>query len=439
MEIVKKNILSIICGVVAILAIVASFVPLGSYASELQGKLDKSKSNAESLSGLLSKQRSKPILSPDSATAEPLGTFPNDAVIAAGKITTGKVEAESQRMRDRAEKMNVHSPLVPGSLPQPNAGIDIVYRESYTKLFTPGINGELPPVIKSTQGHPPLKPTTPPSELRLTQAKFEADAKIRAENEAKGPGGQVTNAAYVNDLLAQMQRELPEKLRQEAANTGLVYVDPVSLQMNRQMATLPPGSRPEARTIWWSQVQLWVQQDVLNAIADMNAGKTSVLDAPVKHLFNVSVLETFTGQPGSTPGVAMTDPLAGNPDGALTKVPTMSLTGRTSNALYDVIYFDMTIDVEASQLANFIRMMSNKRLMFVRELTINSVDSAGELAKGYYYGPNPVAHAVLHCEELLMRKWATPLMPATVKQVLGVTDQPPAGGAVPMTPTAMAQ
>ena len=438
MEIVKKNILSIICGVVAILAIVASFMPLGSYTSELQEKLNKSKSNAEALNGLLSKQRSKPILSPDSATAEPLVTFPNEAVIEAGKITTGKVEAESQRMRDVAEQMNVHAPLVPGSLPQPSAGIDIVYRETYSRLFTPGVNGELPAVIKSTQGHPPLKPTTPPSELRLTQAKFEADAKIRAENEAKGPGGQVTNATYVNELLAQMQRELPEKLRQEAATTGLVYVDPGSLQMNRVMATLPAGTRPEPRTIWWSQVQLWVQQDVLNAIADMNAGKTSVLDAPVKHLFNVNVMDSFTGQPGTTAGMPLTDPLAGNPDGALTKVPTVSLTGRTSNALYDVIYFDITIDVEAAQLANFIRMMSNKRLMFVRELSITSVDSAGELAKGYYYGPNPVAHAVLHCEELLMRKWTTPLMPATVKQLLGVTDAP-AGGAVPASPTAMAQ
>ena len=57
MELVKKNIVSVICGVVAILAIVASFFPLGGYVEDLQASLNKSKTDYSSLETLRTKPR----------------------------------------------------------------------------------------------------------------------------------------------------------------------------------------------------------------------------------------------------------------------------------------------------------------------------------------------------------------------------------------------
>jgi hypothetical protein len=435
-EILKKNILSIICGVVAIGAMVASFIPLGSYKESLQAKLDESKGNYSSLENLLTKPRNKPIVSPDASGAEPLGTFPNEAVNNKGEQITKQVEQESLRMRQVAEEMNAHDPLVPGALPLPSPGVDIVFRETYTKLYTPGLSGELPPVVASSKGHPPLKAATPPPEVLIAQKRAEAEAVIRSENESRGPGGQVTNVAEVTQLVAEMARKLPEQMRQDVAKSSMVYVDPGTFQMNQRLAQLPVGARPDPIDIWWAQVQLWVQQDVLNAIADMNAGKASVVDAPVKHLISVQVPVTFVAQTPAQPGAPVADPMNGNPDSPIPKVPTISMTGRVSNALYDVIHFDMIVDVEVAQMAQFVRTLGDKRLITVREMNVTSVDSAGELAKGYYYGTNPVAHLTLRCEALLMRKWTTPLMPPRVKQMLGVVEQPAAGAA---TPTAMAQ
>ena len=57
MELVKKNIVSVVCGVVAIAAIVASFFPLGGYVEELQGALNKSKTDYSSLDTLRNRER----------------------------------------------------------------------------------------------------------------------------------------------------------------------------------------------------------------------------------------------------------------------------------------------------------------------------------------------------------------------------------------------
>ncbi len=435
-EVLKKNILSIICGVVAIGAIIASFIPLGSYATELQGKLDKSKADGSAAKSLLDKPRNKPIVSPDASGAEPLGTFPNDKVNEAGQRITGLVEQQSLRMRQVAEEMNIHKALVSGSLPLPSPGVDIAFRQEYTKLYTPGENGELPPIVASTEGHPPLKPATPPLEANVQAALAEAVALIRSENESRFNNA-VTNQGEVQQLIAEKSRLLPEEMRQAVAKSSLVYIDPGTFRMNEKIQALPPGARPDPVDIWWSQVQLWVQQDVLNAIADANADKTSVLDAPVKHLFSVAIPATFVSGAAAAPGAAAVDSMNGNPDSPITKVPTVSMTGRVSNALYDVIHFDMVVDVEVAQIPQFLRTLSDNRLVFVREMSISSVDSAGELAKGYYYGENPVAHLTLRCETLLMRKWSTPLMPPGVKQMFGIVDPPPGDPAA--TPTAMAQ
>src|SRR5687768_16916548 len=113
MDIVKKNILSIICGVIVLLAIIASVYPLGGYIEELDGKLKARQAVASEVDGMATKQRQLPVVDPDTTETQPLTTFPNDAIIKKGDEVTKQVAAESLKMRDAAVDLNLKSHLDP--------------------------------------------------------------------------------------------------------------------------------------------------------------------------------------------------------------------------------------------------------------------------------------------------------------------------------------
>ena len=77
--IIKKNILSIVCGVVVLLAVVAYFVFVrGLYTGDggLQAMADERKSKFESLNGLITKNRTLPVVELNSTETVPLAYFP---------------------------------------------------------------------------------------------------------------------------------------------------------------------------------------------------------------------------------------------------------------------------------------------------------------------------------------------------------------------------
>src|SRR4051812_26055058 len=96
MEVIKKNIVSIICGVVALAAVAVAFTMLTSKQGELQKELDGRKQVYDQLNGLLTKPRQLPVLDPDKPEAKPLGKFPNAKTIEKGKTLTTGIEKESK-------------------------------------------------------------------------------------------------------------------------------------------------------------------------------------------------------------------------------------------------------------------------------------------------------------------------------------------------------
>ena len=80
MEILKKNLVSILCLVVALVAVGATFYPLGGYFDQLQKDVDQSAGNGVQLSQLEKQSRSVPGIGPN-ATSLPLDYFPTQAII----------------------------------------------------------------------------------------------------------------------------------------------------------------------------------------------------------------------------------------------------------------------------------------------------------------------------------------------------------------------
>src|SRR2546423_7600758 len=102
MDIVKKNLLSIIFAVVAIACVVANFVPMGGKRKQLIDEATSHAAKAAELKGLLTKPRSLPTVKPGDTTAEPLTIFPTRAQLEEAHKATELVNKTADHMMDVA-------------------------------------------------------------------------------------------------------------------------------------------------------------------------------------------------------------------------------------------------------------------------------------------------------------------------------------------------
>ena len=75
MEIVKKNILSIVCGVIVIGAMIAYFVFVTGKIGDLEAAAKERKGQYDTLNNLLGKQRTLPVVELKTTTPVPLRFF----------------------------------------------------------------------------------------------------------------------------------------------------------------------------------------------------------------------------------------------------------------------------------------------------------------------------------------------------------------------------
>ncbi|MCC6424172.1 MAG: hypothetical protein IT447_11890 [Phycisphaerales bacterium] len=413
MEIIKKNIFSVICGVVALVAIIASFWPLGSKTDELQTTLNGRKSAYESISSLLNKSRNLPIVDPQSSEQEPLKNFPSPDIIEKGKTATKEVSEESRKMLMIAEQINQQNRqlLVENELPRPHSTDQIRFQQAYGGFFTDMQS-------KMHGGTPPTAEQIKTASEQLWAQKFQP----RIFNTNGVSNEQQVKAQYEDEM-----KRLPDALKTQIAQNSMVYVDPAAFDINTTITNAAAGSLPpESPVIFWAQIGMWIQQDVANAISETNKSAANVIAAPVKRLRRMEMPKGFVTnfKQGDN-----NQPMAGGSlNGPLPRVKSVSATGRVSNPLFDVAHFTITVDVDAEQIPAFLRELNKNRFLTVLRTDLASVDSGSEQAAGYVYGDKPVVTLTLTCETLFMRSWLTKLMPESIKASLGIMPQQPISG-----------
>src|SRR5258705_10592793 len=124
MEMVKKNLVSIICGVVALAALVAAFVwPLDGYFSDLKARVDKRAALEKKVQALVNKPRTLPVftMDPSKPDGDRLTKFPSREIIKKGTDAQKQVRTQSEKSYDVAWRMNNegHGLVSEGSLPRP--------------------------------------------------------------------------------------------------------------------------------------------------------------------------------------------------------------------------------------------------------------------------------------------------------------------------------
>src|SRR5947199_8304675 len=108
MEIVKKNIVSIIFGLIAILAIVASFVPMSGKFEDLKTQLDKRKAKYEEAKQIIQKERELPVvvIGDTSAARTPLTVFPTPQITKMAQGYMDKLVSQSRSVFEAAVQVN---------------------------------------------------------------------------------------------------------------------------------------------------------------------------------------------------------------------------------------------------------------------------------------------------------------------------------------------
>ena len=440
MDVVKKNILSILCGVVAIAAIVAVWYPMSGKFQQLQAEVDARAAKEQQISSIKSKQRVLPTLGP-SDVAVALKKFPNKLDIDTVKavITTSLVN-QAQELAQDAIKCNEpsHTRLVSSSLPNPTDPSRYDFQDTdlaaLANLRKNVLNGDMPPNDAQIK-------------VRLDALRAEKDKLLQRFN------GAVTNQDAVDAEYNAAAALVPDEMRMETAQSHKMYIFPDALAVDPIIGD--KSKPPTADQIWYAQVGYWVQQDVASAIARTNAKASNVLDAPIKALVHLDVpvssllyllpMPEGAASSGGRRGGGMDAfvSTAGDPDAKLTTQTALTPTGRVCNPLYDVVQFTLGVNVDARDVEMFLRNLCADQFITVKQMNLSRLDledetggapsnlnggyhrgGAGDDApatKGFIYGSDvPVAHLEIQCEELFLRSWTVPWMPELVKRDLGI-------------------
>ena len=426
MDIVKKNFLSILCGVVALAGIVIWFFPIGGMYDALAAEVKTRGQEYGKVDTLRKQPRNKPTLQLGGDTErEPLGRFPNNDVIEAGKRATVEMKAQSDRIIEEVRKVNVRTPLTPNTLPTVSGNAALIFARAYLDRLGRGEEAwavGLPADVNAT---------TPPSPDELNQAALEiyeskyVDQIVPAAN----------NKDDVDRRFLEEVETLPDVERVRRARAGQVYLSPDALPASPDV-TLERGPTPEQ--IWYAQNVLWVLEDVVKSIVEANADARNVTDAPVKHWVSTAIpfgpdqyvltgkAKASAGSDGGGGSAAVTTDANGAP-----AVWSASPTGRVCNDLYDVVHFDLVLRVDASRVPQVIASLERSKLVTVLRTSLTNVDAAAaRRQEGYVYGDDPVVQLALQCEVLFLRKWTldkddegktgtNALMPIEVQRAIG--------------------
>lgn len=236
----------------------------------------------------------------------------------------------------------------------------------------------------------------------------------------------------------------------EAAQNLKLYVTLESLSLPDE-SQIPPQAEGQAMSQMFEwQWQYWIVQDILAALAAANASYDSVVEAPVKRVERIMVLDSpgeasstaaggggggasagagfgAAGSPGRRQhggGGGVAAPQGrGTPANPGAEVPLdygVSFTGRTTNPLYDVRRVEVTLVVDSAKMPEVFNALSRENFMTVTNLRLKALDLFQEIRDGYFYGTAPVSRVTIEVETIWARKWTSEFMPDELKQALGI-------------------
>jgi hypothetical protein len=288
----------------------------------------------------------------------------------------------------------------------------------------------------------------------------------------------------VSDLDADERQALLDELSDmrlsvyRSAAIGEDGSDPIRFYADSAVLGLPAkpaGLLPLATMFEW-QWRYWIAEDLLRALAEANSDR-DVLTGPVKRLlaFDVAPLGAESEPPsgggggsglgssgggmtgmgipgggggggpgrrgggfgapgggggGSAPAESGADvtahPGAASIDAAQEAPinPSISLTGRSSNAVYDVRQVSCTLVAATSGLPAIMDAIAKQNFMTILDVRVRPADAFEAASQGFIYGVEPVSTVDLLIETVWFREWTADAMPPDLRTTLGIQSTP---------------
>lgn len=374
-----------------------------------------------------------------------------------------------------------HAPIMPGLFPDTPNDMKFRARTVYGQLLSAlvGTRAWADEVAQNTGVAMPYLNARPPLEREYLQSLL--DQQMDAMTKGDALAGTISEARRMQQKQEQ-QRELINELLLHAQTIN-IYADPELENMLNpnpafplQIASL--GSSPESPTpsqLWEAQLELWILQDIVQAIAlandvanqrphtdiDGNPVDSNVLNAPVKRLLRAEVLPGYVGLhnvggvqsiAGTTSGaragssavrsrggggaaVAGVGGGAGYPPpaGGMTDQPretklsenfAFGPSGRSSNSLYDIRHARVLVHADYQRLPELLNAIAQVNLMTVLNLKVTALDEYALLNDLYMYGQGDVVEVEMIVESLWLREWTAKLMPEDTKVYVGLKAPP---------------
>lgn len=302
--------------------------------------------------------------------------------------------------------------------------------------------------------------------------------QIAANYDGGGPLG-ATAAAADPDQLEKDRRELEREQRNEVIRQLNLHASGIHIYAQAQMAPVDTrntlsqpypfeigpwantGQAPTVDNLWDGQMSLWIQQDLVRAIALANRvhdPHVNVLNAPVKHLLGMRVNPGYIGLTtgAETSGQSGASPMMMNPMmmemyggmGSMGEMPgegfgeeetqvdpdrellapkfKFGLTGRFSNPLYDIRHATLSVIVDARRLHELLQAINHINLMTVLEVKLTDVNEYNYMQQGFFYGEGDLVQADIKIETIWLRQWTQQYMPQQLQINLEMIEDPDA-------------
>lgn len=438
MEFVKQYLLSLVSGVLALVFVAVAVV--GMMSDSVKEKM----SQRISAAGEIDTFASNPV---------------NEERISAEKRRVDLFKKEFAAALDTLKEINARKELMPGVFPEPTSGATLLeFQNAYRSAI-----GALPGVLLA-EGLPTEADYREAYEDIEEQRRLEQEMKAEGEPSGERPvaaaaprggggegvmgegGGMMMGRGFGGRGAPMMGRggggggeshtnlPAPDKsnpkydyelrARVMKAKTIRMYADVIN-SFHISPIGAPDAPRPTVEALWKAQVGLWIQEDVVSAIAELNAEAARQLRdvepqveyMPVKRLERINVfgyrlkdrmLEFESWSPAES---ARDDKHAGD-----------SFTGKVSDDQFDVLRFNVIVVVDQRQLMRLIDAIAKKNLYKCIELEYG-IPPETDQERGYLYGSSPCVRARIEFEAYMSRKEFATMMPKAIADQLGVKKE----------------
>jgi hypothetical protein len=103
---------------------------------------------------------------------------------------------------------------------------------------------------------------------------------------------------------------------------------------------------------------------------------------------------------------------------------SLSITGRTSNDVYDVRLVDCELVVATRGIPKVIDAIAQQNFMTVLDVKIRPANAFSAANGGFIYGIEPVSRVNIRLESVWLREWTADAMPSDLRDALGIQSEP---------------